>query len=396
MSTCIHLDCSSGASGDMLLGALIDAGAPEEVVRSALDPLDLDGWSLEVRAVTRAGIRATRAHVKTDEHHRLRTYRDVLELLESARLPGRVATRAKDVFAALAGAEARVHQVEPSDVHFHELSALDTVVDVVGCSAAFEHFGASQVTASAIATGTGSASTQHGTMPLPGPAVLELLQGRGATLFGRGDRELVTPTAAALLSVFVTSFGELPAMTVEATGYGAGEMDLERPNVLRALVGRTASNLEMTRKAILLEANVDDMNPELVPPLIDLLLEAGAQDAWVTPMVMKKGRPALTLSVLGSESSRDTLADIVFREATTLGVRFTTVSKTELERTTVEVDIEGHVIRVKLGLRDDSIVNAAPEYEDALRVARATGMPLKLVYARALGEATRPPSSSTS
>jgi len=195
--------------------------------------------------------------------------------------------------------------------------------------------------------------------------------------------------------VFVTSFGELPAMTVEATGYGAGEMDLEHPNVLRALVGRTASNLEVSREAILLEANVDDMNPELVPPLIDLLLEAGAQDAWVTPMVMKKGRPALTLAALGSESARDILADIIFREATTLGVRFTTVSKAELERTTVEVGLEGHIVRVKLGLRDDRIVNAAPEHEDALRVARATAMPLKFVYARALGEATRPDSSTS-
>jgi uncharacterized protein (TIGR00299 family) protein len=370
----------------MLLGALIDAGAPEEKVRSALDALPVTGWKLELSTVWRGGLRATRALVETLDDTGSRDFDDISKMLASAALTDAIADRCQQVLAALAQAEGRVHGIDPLEVHFHELGSLDTIVDVVGCCAAFEHFAPEQVTTSPIATGTGSVETAHGPLPLPAPAVVELLQARGAVLYGRGDRELLTPTGAALLSVFTTSFGALPAMQIEASGYGAGGWELEHPNVLRVLVGQPADQAPLRRTAVLIEANVDDMNPELVPPLIDSLLEAGAQDAWVSPAVMKRGRPALTLSVLASPSTADDLAAIIYREATTLGLRFTTVTKDELERRELRVFVQDHPVRVKLGLREGKVVNAAPEYADALAAARATGLPLKLVYARTLRE----------
>lgn len=379
--TVLWLDCTSGASGDMLLGALLDAGADEGYVRDCLEGLHLPGWRLVVSTAMRAGLRAVRAEVVVDLPEPARPYADVRAVIESADLPGPVGERALRALDALADAEARVHGASTRDVHLHEAGATDAVVDIVGVSAALESLHSARITASAIATGVGSVATRHGDLPLPAPAVVELLA--GAILFGRGESELVTPTGAALLAASCESFGELPAMRVTRCGYGAGARDLAWPNVVRALVGEVSE----AGYALVIEANLDDLNPELLPAAVDALLEAGAQDAWTTPIVMKKGRAAFTLTALAGENARDRVLDALFRETTTLGARITSVEKHELARRWIEVEVSGEPVRVKIGSRHGRVVTSSVEHDDALAAARATGRPLKDVYAEALAAA---------
>jgi uncharacterized protein (TIGR00299 family) protein len=273
--------------------------------------------------------------------------------------------------------------VPEEDVHFHEVGALDALVDIVGSSAALAALRPERVTASPVPTGSGWVHAEHGALPLPAPAVAEIVREVGAPLYGRGEAELLTPTGASLLGTFVHEFGPLPAMRIDCIGYGAGSADLDRPNVLRTFVGRSARE-RPAEDAVLVECNLDDMNPEIVPHLIDTLLDAGAHDAWLTPVVMKKGRPALVVSVLTPEELLDRISEIVFEETTTLGLRRSSVTREVLERSWVSIDVGGHAVRVKLGTRDGRIVTASPEHDDAQAAARATGMALRRVYAEAL------------
>lgn len=389
----LYFDCFSGAAGDMILGALLDAGAPEEDVRAALGALDIGGFRLRIEETRRAGVRARHAIVETDEAIAERSHRDVAELIARSRLPASTKDRALSAFAVLANAEARVHGVEPGEVHFHEVGALDAIVDVVGACAAVEHFLPARVMTSPIATGTRTVESAHGLLPLPAPAVVEILRGSGATLYERGTEELVTPTGAALLATFSDSFGPFPPMTVDAVGHGAGSRDGDVPNVMRLLVGEMAETETHRSDAFLIETNLDDVTPEVIAHVVESLLDAGAQDAWVTPMVMKKGRPGFTLSALADPERRAELIDIVFRETGTLGMRVAPVDKLALDRKWLSVEVEGHPVRVKLGMKDGEITSMAPEHEDARRVARVTGLPLKEVYARALEAARIAPSA---
>jgi len=249
----------------------------------------------------------------------------------------------------------------------------------VGVSAALDHLGPLDVFSSAIATGTGTVTTSHGELPLPVPAVTEILQNAGASLVGKGTEELVTPTGAALLAAAGASFGELPAMRIEASGYGAGHRDLTWPNVLRVLIGEPATDTSESG-TLLLETNLDDLNPELIPYVIESLLNAGARDAWTTPIVMKKGRPAITLSVLVAKSGKDRMTEILFKETTTLGIRTRPVDRDALDRDSVEVEVEGFRVRVKRGHRGGEVLTIAPEYEDCAEAARKSGLPLKRIY----------------
>lgn len=375
----LYFDCLSGASGDMILGALLDTGVPEEVVRSSLDALDLPNWSLEIAGTTKGGIRATRASVSIDRAESPRTYRAMRSLLETASLPEGVRERALATVEVLARAEGRVHGRAFEEVHFHEIGTTDAMVDIVGVSAAFDHLAPLTVFASAIATGTGTVSTAHGELPLPAPAVTEILQNAGASLVGKGTEELVTPTGAALLAAANASFGELPAMKIVASGYGAGHRDLRWPNILRVLIGEPTSNTS-TSGMLLLETNLDDLNPELIPYVIESLLNAGARDAWATPIVMKKGRPAITLSVLVATSDKDRMTEILFKETTTLGIRICPVDRDVLDRDSIEVEVEGFRVRVKRGHRGGEVLTIAPEYEDCAEAARKSGLPLKRIY----------------
>ena len=378
--TVLFLDCFSGVAGDMLLGALLDAGAPLQDVTQSVDALGIPGWSLRVEEVRRAGIRATRAEVDVEDSGEARPYGRVKRLLEDAPLDEQVRERSLRTFEHLARAEARVHGIDPDDVHFHEVGGTDALIDVVGVAAALEHFSPVSIVCSPIATGTGTVEAEHGKLPLPAPAVAELLV--GAPLVGKGRRELVTPTGAALVVASGARFGPLPAMTLSATGYGAGAADLEYPNVMRVLVGSETGNPAI-RSAVLVETNIDDLAPEAVSYVIARLLAAGARDAWATTIVMKKGRPGVTLSVLTEPADLDPLLDILYSETTTLGARISSMERDELERSVVEVEVSGEPVAVKIGRRRGHIVTRSPEFEDVRRVAEKTGAPFKDVYVRA-------------
>jgi pyridinium-3,5-bisthiocarboxylic acid mononucleotide nickel chelatase len=380
----LYFDCFSGAAGDMILGALLDAGAPEADVLASLNTLSLDDWQLRTQTTTKSGFRASKVEVTTDDATE-RTYNDIVKMVTDAALSEPVKARALAIFDTLASAEGHVHAVAPEDVRFHEVGSLDSIIDIVGSSAALEHFMPTRIVTSPVATGTGTAHTAHGTIPLPGPAVAEILAGRGVPILGRGDVELLTPTGAAILATVSDDFGPPPPMVIERVGYGAGTLNLDMPNVLRVLVGTEVNGEDVT--AVVMEANIDDMSPELLPDILELLLAEGAHDAWLTPIVMKKGRPAFTLSVLCGTDRIDRLRDTVFRETSTLGVRVTPITKNVLDRHWVDAQVEGMVVRVKVGRQGSRNITAAPEHDDAVAVARATGLPLRRVYELALADA---------
>ena len=382
--TTLYFDCFSGAAGDMILGALLDAGVPEAEIRASLDALDLPGWELRVEEVQRGGVRATQVIVTAQDDATSRSYAQIRELLERAPLRRRVQERALRAFRGLAEAEGRIHGIEPDDVHFHEVGGIDAIVDIVGCAAGIEHFDPVRIVTSPVATGRGWIESAHGPLPLPAPATLELL--KGAPLERRGNEELITPTGAAILAAVTDRYGDMPRFRLQNTGYGAGTRDLDWPNVVRVVVG-TDDPANSTDHAWLIETNIDDMNPELIPNAIESLIGAGAADAWTSAIVMKKGRPAFTLSVLAKEAAREAVLDVLYRETTTLGVRMQKVEKDELEREWINVEVSDQKIRVKLGLRGREIVSISPEYEDALVAARAAGVPLREIYDKALAEA---------
>ena len=383
--TLIYFDPISGASGDMILGALMDAGAPLDSITESLEALGLPGWELAQENVLKGGVRATRAVVTTNDGAR-RSYSDIKALIAGAPLPEGIRSRALETFAVLANAEAKVHSQAPGDVHFHEVGGLDAIVDIVGSSAALEHFAPDAIVTGALPLGSGTVTSAHGPLPVPAPAVTEILT--GAVVYGAGGVELVTPTGAALLKANSTSFGTLPPLRPASVGYGAGERDLELPNVLRVLVGQALGDDRMEpRPGVVLETNLDDMSPELLPHVVDELLAAGAQDAWLVPIVMKKGRPAFTLAVLTDASGEDALRELIYKETTTLGIRSSSIGKDVLAREWVAVEVAGQPVSVKLARRAGRIVSMSPEYEDARRAARSTEIPLKEIYALALSAA---------
>ncbi|MGY1814929.1 nickel pincer cofactor biosynthesis protein LarC [Blastococcus sp. SYSU D00820] len=383
------LDLSSGVSGDMLLGALVGAGVPLETLTAALDPLDLP-IALRAEQIRRAGLAAIRVHVDAPEEGQPhRTWADVRGLL--VRLPEPLRSSASAVFAALARAEAAVHGVPADDVHFHEVGALDAVADVVGVCAGFAALGLDRLVVSPVALGGGSVRTAHGRLPVPGPAVLALLA--GTDLPARGgpdDEELATPTGVALVTTLATASGHLPLLQAPVTGTGAGGRDPHsRPNVVRLVVGEVPGD-GGAEALVQLEANVDDLDPRAWPAVIGALLAAGARDAWLTPVLMKKGRPAHVVSALVDPAGLAAVRGTLLRETTTLGVRETVVARHTLTRAFRTVDLDGQPVAVKLGLAHDGrVVNAMPEWEDVVRAATALDRPVKLVLAQALGLAER-------
>ncbi|MEA2434125.1 MAG: pyridinium-3,5-bisthiocarboxylic acid mononucleotide nickel chelatase [Actinomycetota bacterium] len=375
------IDCPSGVAGDMLLGALIDAGASVEQIRRDLELLRVTGWALETTNVHRAGIRATKVDVTVSDRGSNRNYAEIKRVLEAAALPERVARRSLATFKILAEAEAAVHGVEVDEVHFHEVGGMDALIDIVGCCSAVEALKLESIIASPLPSGAGTVRTEHGVLPVPAPAVVEIL--RGVPIYGAGTHELVTPTGAALLVANCDSFGSIPSMEIDSIGYGAGDRDSDEANVTRVLVGESVSADEPPTH-LLIETNVDDMSPELIPYALERLLASGADDAWVASITMKKGRPAFTVSALTTESNKDAVLDALFRETTTFGARIQRVGKAALTREWVEVEVAGLPVRVKLAKRAGEVVTAAPEHDDAVKVAKATGMSLKNVYAEAI------------
>lgn len=381
------LDCSSGASGDMLLGALVGVGVPLALIDRAVQQVAPERVALRTEIVQRAGMTATRVHVEAAESHQHRTMRDVRELLGRASgLDPDVRERALRSFERLAVAEAEVHGTSVEDVHFHEVGALDAIADVVGVCAGFTHLGLDRLSVSTISVGSGTVRGAHGLLPVPPPAVVALLRG-WVSVAGPAERELCTPTGAALVTSWANRQGPQPAMVVDRVGVGAGAADLPgHSNVLRLLVGEPASSDSGTDQ-LLLEANVDDLDPRLWPALLGRLIDTGATDAWLTPILMKKGRPAHTVSVLCEPGRREALLELLFAESSTIGVREHPVTRTVLERENSTVEVDGHAVRVKVARRHGSVVNVQPEYEDVARAAAATGRPTKVMLARAVAAA---------
>jgi len=376
------LDCSAGVSGDMLLGALVDAGAPLAALQSAVDAVGVEPVRLRAEQVERGGLGALRVHVEVADAAATRTWSDVRALLEAAELAPEVRATALDVFGRLAAAEGAVHRVPPEQVHFHEVGALDAVADVVGTAAGVHALGLSALTASRVALGSGTTRGAHGPLPVPAPAVLALLPGVPVTA-GAVPHESTTPTGAALLAALVGQWGPLPPMRLHGVGTGAGGRDpAEAANVLRLVVGEPVGAAG-TEPGLLLETNVDDLDPRLWPAVLARLMAAGASDAWLTPILMKKGRPAHTLSVLCRPPDAEALRRVVLRETSTIGLREQPVAKRALERTEVVVQVLGQPVRVKRALLDGRVVNSQPEWEDVAAAAGVLGLPVKLVLAHA-------------
>jgi len=403
MTRVAYLDCPSGVSGDMLLGAMLDAGLDLDSLRAALAALPLAGYTLEAGPVMRGALGATHARVvPTCEERQHRSLNDVLAIVEgSSTLPGPVKLDAARVFRRLAKAEARVHRVGVDEVHFHEVGAVDAIVDIVGACVGLRLLGIEELYCSPLPLGRGSARMAHGTLPLPAPAVLELVAGTGApTVPHEATTELVTPTGAALVTT-LARFAQ-PPMTIVRVGYGAGTRAEPAPNLLRLWLGDRAAEAEDTagREApgqdltvediVVLEANIDDMPAELFGHAIERLLEAGALDAWCAPLTMKKSRPATMLSVLCRPADRPVMLDLLLRETSTFGVRARAVTRYAAARETRHVETAYGLIAVKLKLLDDVVVGASPEYDDCRRAAAAHGVPLPSVYAAALAAASSP------
>lgn len=384
----LHFDCFAGASGDMILAALIDAGAGLEAIQKQISKLDADA-EIEAREVHRSGIRALQLRVTGKRTPA--SYPAIRDLIREGGLDEPVERTALAALETLAVAEAEVHGTTVEEVHFHELSGIDTIVDLVGVAAALELLQIDAVSCSPVATGWGTVSSEHGELPVPAPATLELL--KGVPTYGIDIKaELITPTGAAILRTIVTTFGPIPAMTVDSVGYGAGSRELEVPNVLRAVVGVETRSELVGVDEIVVEANLDDMNPEFFEYVSERLYAAGANDVWITPAIGKKGRPASVLSVLAPPPLADRIREIVLSETSTIGIRTTRVEKFMLERRWEEVKVEGRPVRIKVSSSGGRVVNVAPEYSDCAEVARLTGLPIKEVWRRALSATTSPSS----
>lgn len=385
MSRVAYLDCVGGLAGDMLLAALLDAGADLELLRGVPAALGIEGVEITAERVERQGIGALHLGIEASDDHAHRAYADIRRLVEDAELPERARARSLDAFARLAKVEGGIHGVPPDEVHFHELGSLDTLVDVCGAFVLLDHLEVERVACSPLPFARGFTQAAHGVLPLPAPATLGLLE--GVPLVGvETEAELVTPTGAAIAAVAVDEWGSLPPLTLERVGYGAGTKDFaDRPNVVRIVLGTEA--MRPTGRVVLLETNLDDFSPELVPDAVERCFAAGALDVWTVPAQMKKGRPGFVLSVLARPGVEGEIARALLEETTALGVRVSRLDRYELEREERVVEVSGGTVRVKVGTLDGRVVNLAPEHDDCAAVAKSARRAVKSVWAEALARA---------
>ena len=385
-----YFDCFSGISGDMVLGALVDAGADLGGIETELRKLGLDGWSISAEKVQRGQIFATHVNVATTEGHHHRGLSIILDRIEKAQLAPRAAERARKIFTRLAESEAKVHHLPVEQVHFHEVGAVDSIVDIVGACVGFELLGIDEFACSPLDVGAGQVMTAHGLLPVPAPATADLLL--GAPIYTSGiQKELVTPTGAAIATTLSISYSKIPEMTMRAIGYGAGSMDFpEKANVLRLLIGERESaaageNLhgESDAPITIIETNVDDMSPQIYGYFVDRALAAGALDVFSTAVQMKKNRPGLLVTILSEPANITRLTDLLFSETTTIGVRMYEARRRTLAREFLSVDTGHGPVRMKISRLNGSVLNATPEYDDCQRIASEKGIPLKDVLAAA-------------
>jgi pyridinium-3,5-bisthiocarboxylic acid mononucleotide nickel chelatase len=387
MTKIAYFECMSGASGNMILGALLDAGLPVAELQAELEKLPVSGFKLVVTPVVKQGIAATHVEVETEETHAHRHLRHIVEIVQQSRLDEDVKRDCERIFTRLAEAEAKVHNTTLEKIHFHEVGALDAIVDVVGAVAGLRKLGIQHVYASAFALGTGFITCAHGRIPVPVPATVELLQGKPVRQT-EIEAELVTPTGAAILSTLAEQFGPAPAMTLERVGYGAGTRDLPIPNALRLFIGHieeASGGGGDQDRVVVLEANIDDMNPEIYDYVFEQLFALGALDVFTTPIMMKKNRPGVLLSALVPPALQQAATELLLRETTTIGVRWQPMQRTKAARDVVSVLTKYGDVRVKVARLGDAIVTIAPEYDDCKRLAQTLeGVTLKQVYQEAI------------
>ena len=390
----LYLDCFTGASGDMILGALLDLGLPLDALGGALGSLALEYGTIGAAKVLRAGVSSTKFTL-TDArpaaghpHHRLK---GIVNAIRHSSLSAEGQDRAVHLFERLAAAEAAIHNTPIEKVHLHEVGALDSIIDIVGAVYGVEWLGIDDVEASPLNVGGGMVKCAHGVFPVPAPATARLLE--GVPVYGSGTSELVTPTGALLVTAYAKAFGPLPAMSISRIGYGAGDRDpKETPNVLRMLVGERVADpaghepppaSRTAPHVVKIECEIDDMNPQLFGPLMDGLLAAGALDVFYIPVQMKKGRPGTLVTVLAPPEARDALTDVLFRESTTIGVRYQEMERCCLDRTTETVQTSYGPVRFKVARREGRELNAAPEFDDCQVLAAEHGVSIKTVQAAA-------------
>jgi uncharacterized protein (TIGR00299 family) protein len=381
-----YFDCFSGISGDMALGALVDAGCPLEQLREGLGELRLAGWEISAEKVWKNGMSATWVRVKAEDQQKHRSLSTILELIEKSGLGQPVRERAAAIFRRLGEAEAKVHDAPLEKIHFHEVGAMDSILDIVGASIGFEALGIERFACSPLNVGSGTVQTAHGLLPVPAPATAELLRGKPTYSTGV-SRELVTPTGAAIVATLCTEFGAQPRMSTAAIGYGAGTADLPgQPNVVRLLVGEAAEAGQGigTEEIAVIEANLDDMNPQIYGYVLEKALAAGALDVYTTPVQMKKNRPGTLLTVLCRPEGVDALMKLIFAETTTLGARTYRAERRFLPREWVSVHTDFGNVRIKVSRANGRILHVAPEYEDCRKLAAERDVPLQRVIAEAL------------
>jgi pyridinium-3,5-bisthiocarboxylic acid mononucleotide nickel chelatase len=396
----IYFDCFSGCSGDMILGALLDSGLSVNILKDGLSKLDIHGYHLTAEKVKKAAVTATRFDVVMDEHvhQHHRSLTDILDIIESSHLSERVKKESSAIFRRLGEAEGKVHGVAPEQVHFHEIGAVDSIVDIVGTIIAFEALGLEGYYSSALATGSGTVNTAHGVLPVPAPATLELLTRANAPIADLPQEsapkgELLTPTGAVLITSCATF--QRPDMTLLKTGYGAGHKDFPNwPNILRVWIGDLKSN-PMERDLVMMETNIDDMSPQVFGYLMEKLLAEKALDVWFTPIQMKKNRPAVMLSVLANASDEAGLSNLILEETSTLGIRIRPVARHIASREIHEFDSSLGRVKAKVKRLAGSILDISPEYEDCRRIAQEHNLPLQEVFRIVSEEAHRQIKSRT-
>jgi uncharacterized protein (TIGR00299 family) protein len=410
VSRLLYFDCFSGISGDMVLGALVDAGLPMARLKEALGSLAVDGYHVHAERVLRAGVSATKFLVHDHDHghdhhhhdhehhhhpaspesrapshsHPHRSLPEIYALIDKSALSAAGRDRAKALFQRLAEAEAAIHDMPVEKVHLHEVGALDSIIDIVGAVFGLEWIGVDQIVSSPLNVGGGMVHSAHGHFPVPAPATVKLL-GSAPVYSGAVQKELVTPTGALLVSSYASSFGPIPTMTIEQVGYGAGDNDFpSTPNVLRILVGKSsvASGLSRTdgERVVVIECEIDDMNPQLFGVAMDRLYAAGALEVFYVPVQMKKNRPGTLLTVIGPPDRRSALSEIIFTETTTIGLRYSELDRECLKREIVSVHTPVGAVRFKLAWRDGRLLNAVPEFDDCVRLAAEQQLPVKEVH----------------
>ncbi len=378
----LYFDCFAGISGDMTVGALLDLGVPLAVLQEQVAglPIPRSSYSLHMEKTSRKGIRATKFTVHVEEHQPYRHYADIAGLIEQSSLAEGVKERAQRVFFRLAEAEARVHGVEIGHVHFHEVGGIDTIVDIVGTAVCLDYLGIGDIYVSALPLGSGYVQTAHGRLPVPAPATVELL--RGIPIHGElGEGERVTPTGAAIVASLGDTYGRTPAMTISATGCGAGDRDFpDVPNILRVVMGEKPGAVSLHDELCVAETNIDDMNPEILGFLMERLLACGALDVTFSPLQMKKNRPGVKVTILCAPEYLESLARVVLVESTSIGVRYYPVSRIKMERTTEERETSLGRVEVKVIRDGNTLLRIAPEFEECRRIALEKGLPLLDVY----------------